>query len=84
MKHFYTVTAKTCKSPFIEVEYRDLLESEAKIVSNILTGGFNSVMCTNDTTGEIMFESYKSCDFYELIFTVSKCLQDVADIIGTK
>lgn len=84
MRHLYTVTAKTCQAPFIQVEYRDLLESEAKVISYILTGGFHSVECISDTTGEVMQSTYHSCNFFVPVYSIPDCLQQVADKLYTK
>ena len=80
-----TVTADTHQNPTVKVEFKDLTLAEAKLVAHILMGGFRSVECVNDLTGEVMIQHYVSAEFFAPIYTVSVALKNVeAQLYGQK
>lgn len=82
----YTVNAHTQSRPFISAEYKELSLHEAKLVTHILSGGFRTVECANELTGEIMMNNYYADEFFSAIYTVPECLEKVDEILkgGTK
>jgi hypothetical protein len=79
----YTVNAHTQSRPYISAEYKELSLQEAKLVTHILSGGFRTVECTNELTGEIMMNNYYSDEFFTPIYTVPECLKNVDDVLKT-
>lgn len=77
-----TVTADTHQNPTIKVEFKALTLAEAKLVAHILTGGFRSVECVNDLTGEVMKQYYVSDEFFAPIYTVSEALKNVEALLN--
>ena len=77
----YTVNAHTQTRPYISAEYKGLSLQEAKLVTHYLSGGFRTVECTNDVTGEVMMHNYYSDDFFTPIYTIPECLEKVNEVL---
>ena len=84
----FTVNAHTQSRPYISAEYKELSLQEAKLVTHILSGGFRTVGCTNELTGEVMMNNYysDSDEFFTPVYTIPECLEKVHEVlkIGTK
>ena len=77
----YTVNAHTQSRPYISAEYRELSLQEAKLVTQILSGAFRSIDCTNEVTGEVMMNCYYDTDFFTPVYTVPECLEKVNEVL---
>lgn len=77
-----TVTANTNQNPTIAAEFTGLTLQEARLVAHTLTGGFRSVECVNNITGEVMQQWYVSDEFFRPIFTIPECIKNVEDILN--
>lgn len=73
----YSVSADTCESPKITVEYKGLSMDKAKQVATTLEGAFRKVDVICEQTGEVMYNIYYSSEYYNKSYTYADALKMV-------
>ena len=73
----YSVSADTCESPKITVEYKGLSMDKARQVAMALEGAFRKVDVICEQTGEVMYNVYYSSEYYNKGYTCADALKVV-------
>lgn len=78
----YYVSADTCESPKITVEYKGLSMEKAKHIAMVLEGAFRKVDVICEQTGEVMYNVYYSSEYFERCLFCSDALGVVEGLIA--
>lgn len=77
----YSVSADTCESPKITVEYKGLSMDKARQVAMALEGAFRKVDVICEQTGEVMYNVYYSSEYYNKGYTCADALGVVEGLV---
>lgn len=82
IQYSYSVSADTCESPKITVEYKGLSMEKAKHIAMILEGAFRKVDVICEQTGEVMYNVYYSSEYFEKCHSCSDALGVIEELIA--
>lgn len=76
----YTVTAKNCHAPTIEVSVTEANIHRAMAYFNLCKEGFRDVCITSGETGEILQSHYLSDEWFTPLVTEYECLEAIRQL----
>ena len=76
MKHTYTMTARNCEFPSVEVTITDHFFAIAAY-RQIAEKAFRDITICNDDTGEVMYNHYVSDEWWKPMLTVAEAMEEL-------
>lgn len=76
----YTVTAKNCHAPAVEVSINEINIHRAMAYFNLCEEGFRDVCITSGETGEVLKSHYISNEWFRPSLSESECLEAIQQL----
>lgn len=73
----YTVTAKNCHAPAVEVSINEINIHRAMAYFNLCKEGFRDVCITSGETGEVLQSHYLSDEWFNPSLSEPECLEGI-------
>lgn len=76
----YTVTAKNCHAPAVEISINEINIHRAMAYFNLCKEGFRDVCITSGETGEVLQSHYLSSEWFIPSLSESECLEAIQQL----
>lgn len=76
----YTVTAKNCHAPAVEVSINEINIHRAMAYFNLFKEGFRDVCITSGETGEVLQSHYLSNEWFVPLASEAECLAAIQQL----